>query len=154
MRILISEQCLYFSASILFGVLAALFYELFHFLRALIPHHAIVVSVEDFIYCSTCAVLFIFLTYALSYGEIRWFGIFGALSGAFLYRFALGRKLKKYIDRLADALRRLCARVVKSVIKPLIMELKKFTARLRAYQNIRTDHRIRKKILSLPKRRF
>ena len=154
MRILISEQCLYFLYSILLGALIALFYEPLRFLRVLFCHKTPLIAVEDFLYCIFSAICFLFLTYALSYGEIRWFGVLGTLSGALLYRFTLGRLIRRCTEKLAIALKRVKRVLDKRVFRPIASALQRSIARRKSRRAIRLDHSIQKRLLKLSKRGF
>ena len=154
MRIEISEQCLYFLVCILLGALIAFCYEPIKLIRAFFKHPNWLISLFDFFFCIPAAVGFIFVTYALSYGEIRWFGVVGTFGGAILFRFSIGRLIQKITPKLVFQIRRFASAIRTRLVSPLLTRVRDFRdARLKK-RVIRKDQRIRKRLIRSVKRGF
>ena len=116
-----------FLSSILLGFCFGLFFEIFRFLRLALPHHTLLVAVEDLAFFLPATSVFLLFTFACSDGVLRWFSVAGLGIGFFLYMETLGKILLFFSDRILRFLRwllRLCYRLT---LKPLFNVIKKVT---------------------------
>lgn len=70
----------FFSGMFLVGI-----YEALIIFRRLIPHHSILISVEDFLYWLFVGVFLFGEIFRTNHGEIRWYFITGAVAGALFF---------------------------------------------------------------------
>lgn len=81
----------FLGASILVGMALFLLYDCFRIFRRIVPHGAIWIGVEDFIYWLICTVAIFLMLYRKNDGMIRGFAIGGVIAGMMIYFFLLSR---------------------------------------------------------------
>lgn len=101
----IQEQTTLFLYACLLGLPIGLFYDIFRVLRVLFPHHLIAITLEDILFCFSCAVVLAAFTVTACRGEFRLFYPVGMLLGSFLWRFLFGNPFLKIIRRTTAAIR-------------------------------------------------
>lgn len=109
MEIYISQQCLFFFLSILFGVCAGLFFDVFRIARIAVKHPSFFVAAEDFFFCISVSSVYIIFVFCANNGALRWFSFFGAAMGFYIYFVTVGRIVMKFSQLIIN--------FIKSVIK-------------------------------------
>ncbi|MBR6420423.1 MAG: spore cortex biosynthesis protein YabQ [Oscillospiraceae bacterium] len=106
----ISEEARLFLMSCLLGVPLGMLFDLFRTLRALLPHHPVIVFLEDTFF-ALCFCVSLQL-YASAFGQdaLRWYYTLGALLGLALWLLTLGAVWM----RLLRGIRRLLGRILHS----------------------------------------
>lgn len=103
--------------SFLLGVPAGVLLEIFRTLRALLPHHAVTVFIEDTLY--SFAICFLLQCYAWMYadGVLRWYHAAGALCGLCVWLITAGAvwarmlfRFRRFRGCIAAGMRRVCAK--------------------------------------------
>lgn len=84
--------------ALLMGIFITFIYDILRILRRAIPHGNFLVSLEDFVFWIYCAAKVFLLMYHESNGSLRWFAVFGALSGMFLYKKLVSPRFVKYVS--------------------------------------------------------
>lgn len=104
----------FFGISFLCGFGLIFTYDLFRILRRLIPHHTIVIAVQDFVYWVVAGVFLFSMMYRYNNGIIRLFSILGILLGMIFYQYVL-----------SDIWIRLVTRFIKFLFAPAVFIMKK-----------------------------
>lgn len=86
--------------SFLTGIYVTFVYDLLRIFRRVIPQGEFMVSLEDMIFWVYCALKVFLLMYHESNGTLRWFAVFGALVGMFLYRKLVSSLFVENVSRL------------------------------------------------------
>ncbi|MBR1700342.1 MAG: spore cortex biosynthesis protein YabQ [Lachnospiraceae bacterium] len=86
--------------SFLTGIYVTFVYDLLRIFRRVIPQGEFMVSLEDMIFWVYCALKVFLLMYHESNGTLRWFAVFGALVGMFLYRKLVSSFFVEHVSRL------------------------------------------------------
>lgn len=82
--------------SLLLGVFITFVYDLLRIFRRVVPHARFMVSLEDLGFWVYCGAQVFLLMYRESNGTLRWFAVFGALSGMVSYKKIVSPWLVKY----------------------------------------------------------
>ena len=90
--------------SFLLGILITLFYDLLRILRRVIPHGAILISLEDLSFWVLAAAGIFYLLYYENNGIFRWFSVIGALAGMLLYKETLSGPFVRLASAMANLL--------------------------------------------------
>jgi len=113
--------------SVVIGFFFGIFYECFRFLRLSFPHPTFLVGLEDLIFFLPVSVLFLLFTFAFSDGIIRWFSVFGAGLGFFLYQNTVGKIVFFFADLILSKIKQTLRFFFRLVFKPICFVLKKIT---------------------------
>lgn len=116
-----------FLYSIALGFSFGLFYELFRFLRLAIPHCNAAVAVEDLLFFLPVTAVFLLFTFAFSEGVVRWFSVFAAAMGFFLYFQTIGKILLFFSDRILRQIRRILGFFLRKTLLPICNVFKNIT---------------------------
>jgi len=95
---IIGEELSTFIQAVITGVIVCGSYYLLVILRKVIPHHIIVVSIEDVLFWIGTGIYIFIQMYNTSYGSIRWYFILGIVVGVFALIFS-HLKCKKLLDK-------------------------------------------------------
>ncbi len=95
---IIGEELSVFLQAVITGIIVCAGYYLFIIVRRLIPHHIVVISIEDIIFWIWAAIYIFIQMYNTSYGSVRWYFILGIVVGVVLLIFLM-RKCKKLLDK-------------------------------------------------------
>lgn len=138
MEVSSSHQIYVFSLCILLGILCGAFFDVQRFLRKLSFAGNARTMLEDVLFAFVCIGVMIGFGYYFNNGEIRYYQIMGALSGALFYAAALSRIFMKILFILFKIIRNLVIKplvkiclILLAPVKKLIFVLKKFILRLR-----------------------
>lgn len=74
-------------------------YDVCRFVRWLLPHHGIVVALEDILFWTAASVPAYGMFYIYNDGEIRWYGALAVLLGGILYEWGISRPVRRLGDR-------------------------------------------------------
>lgn len=77
-------------------------YDFLRFFRWVIPHHKIVVAVEDILYWSLMAVPAYAVFFLYNDGAIRWYGVLAVIIGGVLYEKGISELLRKIGNRYLE----------------------------------------------------
>lgn len=80
----------------LLGMILMAGYDIWRFLRWLIPHHKIVVMAEDIIYWSIMSIPAYIVFFIYNEGEIRWYGALAILIGGILYEKGISQVVRRF----------------------------------------------------------
>jgi len=145
----IAQDTELFLLSVLLGVFFGLFYEVFRLIRLAIPHSTFLVACEDFFFFLPVTAVFLLFTYAVSWGVIRWFSLFGVSIGFFLYRETLGKLIHSFSASLIQLIRRLFSLLFRRTLLPIWFVFKNITIFL--FTKCRKQVIIRKRIVESKK---
>ena len=90
--------------SLIMGIFINIVYDILRIIRRVIPHSALMVSVEDFGFWVYCGAEVFLLMYRESNGTLRWFAVSGAMAGMFLYRKLVSPFFVKYVSMVLGGL--------------------------------------------------
>ncbi|MCI8771807.1 MAG: hypothetical protein HFH73_11825 [Lachnospiraceae bacterium] len=77
-------------------------YDLFRFLRWLVPHHKVVIWAEDILYWSLVSIPVYAVFFLYNNGEIRWYGVLAVILGGLLYEGGISRMLSRFGRRYLE----------------------------------------------------
>lgn len=80
-----THENLFLCYSIAMGIFITFVYDLLRIFRRVIRHNSFFVSLEDLLFWVFCALSVFALMYSMGNGNLRWFAVFGALGGMFVY---------------------------------------------------------------------
>lgn len=90
-----------FLQSLSTGAFLMVSYDILRTLRIVIPHRAIWVGAEDFLYWIYAGLITFSLLYAQNDGEIRWFVVAGVFAGMLVYNALISRFFLKVLKKAA-----------------------------------------------------
>lgn len=114
------------------GIFITFVYDILRILRRVLPHGSFLVSLEDCAFWMYCAGRVFLLMYHESNGTLRWFAIFGAIVGMFLYRKLVSPFFVKYVSMLLQKILHILTRLLTFVLRPFVRlagKLREKTAR-------------------------
>ncbi len=114
--------------ALLMGIFITFIYDNLRIIRRVIPHGALLVSLEDIVFWIYCGVKVFLLMYHESNGTLRWFAILGALVGMILYKKTVSPFFVKYVSRLFQKILMIIGKIGNIMIKPFILVIKKAKA--------------------------
>lgn len=125
MEISITHQCQSFLLALGVGAGLSLLYDLFRFLRLILPEQSWRIAVEDVLYCLLCG--FITVRFALwaDQGRLRIYLLLGELLGWLLCHFTLGQLLYAAARRMIDRLSRILRWLFRHILLPLYKLLRR-----------------------------
>ena len=138
----VSVQTVEFFCSALLGVGILVFYDFLRTVRAYIKESRAITAFFDALFW-VCAVLALF-TFVMTYteGRMRWYVLFGAFCGGFVYRAAASEIVFRVMKTTADA----AIRLLRLMARPLYLLLSFFKRRAgklegKAYRAVRNRRR-------------
>ena len=107
------------------GVFITFVYDLFRIVRRVCAHNRFWVSIEDILFWIFCAVSVFYLMHTQSNGTLRWFAVFGALVGMFLYKKTVSVFFVKWMSAGLIWVKRLLLRILWFIGRPFAFLAKK-----------------------------
>lgn len=104
--------------ALLMGIFITFLYDILRIFRRVIPHIRFWVSVEDLIFWIYCAVEVFLLMHHESNGTLRWFAVFGALTGMLLYKKLVSPFFVKYVSMVLKRFVELLAKLGNILMSP------------------------------------
>ncbi len=104
--------------SLIMGIFINIVYDVLRIIRRVIPHSALMVSVEDFGFWVYCGAEVFLLMYRESNGTLRWFAVIGAMAGMFLYRKLVSPFFVRYVSLVLGALAEGVVKAVSRLCRP------------------------------------
>lgn len=117
----VQSQALSFLLSILLGVCAGIFYDVFRILRLSLSANKFVVLVQDILFWLFTAVASFLFIFVVNNGEFRLYFVFGELIGFGVYYFTMGVAVMKVTEFLVKIIKR----VFKFIFRILLFPFKK-----------------------------
>lgn len=93
---IIMGQVRFVLVTLCLGMLLMTGYDIIRFVRWIIPHHKILVGVEDLLYWTAVSVPVFVVFYIYNNGEIRWYGALAVLLGGILYEKGISSVLRRF----------------------------------------------------------
>lgn len=112
------------------GIFVTFIYDILRIFRRVIPHNNFFVSLEDCLFWVYCAIRVFLLMYHESNGTLRWFAIFGALGGMFVYMRLVSPFFVKYVSWLLQKLLHVLGKVLGFLLRPVVRLIKRIRERL------------------------
>ena len=103
----VAVQISRFLCSILLGLPAGLLLDCFRTLRAILPHHALLVFLEDTVYVFLCVFMVQCYVWMYAGGAFRWQYAAGACIGLAVYLVTVGAVWMRMLSRIRKAVRNL-----------------------------------------------
>ena len=113
-------QMTLFLRSILLGLPAGLLLDCFRTLRALLPHHALLVFLEDTVYVFLCVFTVQCYVWMYAGGAFRWQYAAGACIGLAVYLATVGAVWMRMLGRLRRAVRHFLRLTGRMLIQPVL----------------------------------
>lgn len=111
------------------GIFITFIYDILRILRRVFPHGSFLISLEDIFFWIYCTVRVFLLMHHESNGTLRWFAIFGALTGMLLYMRFVSPFLVKHVSRILQWIVHIVVRVIRFVLRPFLYLLEKIRVR-------------------------
>lgn len=112
------------------GIFITFIYDILRIFRRVVPHNSFFVSLEDCLFWVYCAIRVFLLMYHESNGTLRWFAIFGALGGMFVYMRLVSPFFVKYVSWLLQKLLHALGKVLGFLLRPVVRFIKRIRERL------------------------
>jgi spore cortex biosynthesis protein YabQ len=106
--------------ALLTGIYITFLYDILRVLRRVFPHGNFLVSVEDIVFWIYCAAKVFLLMYHESNGTLRWFAIFGAISGMLLYLKLVSPFFVRYVAFILKKLLGVLGRIGRFISRPAV----------------------------------
>jgi len=135
MEVSSSQQVNIFLLCILSGCLCGAFYDIQRFLRKKTKPGKVRVFVEDCIFCAFCIFVIIGTGFIFNNGELRYYQLLGAASGALFYAAALSRFFMKLFDFFFFLIEKIIVKPIKKIITLILIPLKGMTVKIRKLNN-------------------
>ncbi len=110
----VEEELLLFGGAILLGIPSGILFDLFRFLRRLIPHHWSVTMLEDIFFLTVASFLLLCYVSGFARGEFRMHYVIGCLCGFILHECTLGRFFFSLWDSFVQILMKISRLFVKT----------------------------------------
>lgn len=135
--------------SFLFGIFLTWFYDLFRILRRVISHGIFWISVEDMIFWISASLGIFLLLYYENNGAFRWFAVFGAGAGMFLYKKTVSEWWVRIVSGLICCILRIAGMILKTLFAPVrIVGRKVRTLGRRLIRRLKKAYRIRRRSIN------
>lgn len=125
MNKVIMVELRFFTASIIWGMLLIVFYDLLRIFRRVIKHNSFFVAIEDIIYWVTCSILIFRMMYKQNNGIIRGFSILAMLIGMLIFHHAISDFFVNIVSVFIHRLFHFIGMILKTIFKPFHFILKK-----------------------------
>lgn len=102
------------------GIFITFIYDLLRIFRRVVPHRGFFVSAEDLFFWIYCGGEVFLLMYHKSDGTLRWFAVFGALAGMFLYRKLVSPYFVKYVSLALNKVLNVLGKGLKLLCRPFL----------------------------------
>ena len=126
MEISITHQCQTFLYALLLGAALSLLYDVFRFLRLILPEQNWRIALEDIIYCLLCAFFTVYFALEWEQGRLRSYLLLGEFLGWILCHFTLGQLLYDAAKRIIFCIERLFHWIWKHFLRPIAKLLQGF----------------------------
>lgn len=91
------------------GAAITFLYDILRIFRRVIRHGSLLLSLEDLLFWTGCAVSVFYLLYQENNGTLRWFAVMGAMLGMLIYKAAIGRFFVYYTAKGLRKMKKLFA---------------------------------------------
>lgn len=125
MNKVIMVELRFFAASIIWGMLLIVFYDLLRIFRRVVKHNGLFIAIEDIIYWVVCSILIFRMMYEQNNGIIRGFSILAMLLGMLIFHHAISDFFVNIISVLIHKLFHFIGMILKTIFKPFYFVLKK-----------------------------
>lgn len=115
----------FFVASIIWGMLLIIFYDLLRIFRRVIKHNALFVGIEDVIYWVICSILIFRMMYKQNNGIIRGFSILAMLIGMLIFHHVISDFFVNIISSLIHKFFHFIGMVLNIIFRPFYFILNK-----------------------------
>lgn len=109
-----------FLASVVWGIILVVLYDVIRILRRVIRHNCLVAGMEDVIFWSVSAILIFRMMYEINDGGIRGFAVGGVLIGMILYHYSISDYLVYIISKGIHKGERGIVKAFLFITKPLV----------------------------------
>lgn len=121
----LSEQTIYFLASVVFGAALSVLYDLFRLIRMMDEKNAAAAVIGDILFFVTAGVLTSLFALPFNKGEVRGFIILGEAIGFLLTHITLGAVFRKVSGAVIMTLKNIARKIFK-IVKKLFQKLLNF----------------------------
>lgn len=121
----IRRELLFFFQSFSFGVCVLLAYDFLRAARRVFPRGLFLVSLEDFLFCTTAWVGYFLLNQWENDGQVRGFSLAALALGMVFYHFCLGRGVLFTLTFLLGKIKRVFGLIVHTLLRPLMFFCRK-----------------------------
>ncbi|WP_097014579.1 spore cortex biosynthesis protein YabQ [Anaerocolumna aminovalerica] len=125
MNKVIMVELRFFAASVIWGMLLIVFYDLLRIFRRVVKHNGFFIAIEDIIYWVICSLLIFRMMYEQNNGIIRGFSILAMLLGMLIFHHAISDFFVNIISVLIHKLFHFIGMILKTIFKPFYFVLKK-----------------------------
>lgn len=101
------------------GAFITFVYDCLRIFRRVIPHKILLISLEDLIFWGFCAIEVFLLMYREGNGTLRWFAVFGAMAGMFLYKKTLSAPFVQIVSRILQKILQVLSKIWNILTKPV-----------------------------------
>lgn len=109
----------FFLASVIWGVIILIIYDVIRIFRNIIKHNYFFIGVEDLIFWIISGLLIFRMMYIQNDGIIRGFSILGMTLGMIVYNQGISAFFVTYISKLILFVKKMIAKVIHFLLKPI-----------------------------------
>ncbi len=111
--------------ALLTGIFITFVYDVIRIFRRVVPHNSFFVSLEDLGFWIYCGGTVFLLMYHESNGELRWFAVFGAVTGMLFYRKLFSPPFVKYVSLILSKILEGLGKILRWLLRPFHLILRK-----------------------------
>lgn len=115
-----SEENVFLLYAFASGIYITFIYDILRILRRVVPHKAMLISLEDLAFWIFCAIHIFQLMHRESNGSLRWFAVMGALVGMLLYKKTVSGLIVKYVSAVLCRVRDFLCRILGLCFRPAV----------------------------------
>jgi len=119
----------FFGASIFWGMLLLIIYDMLRILRRVVKHNGFFIAIQDILYWVTCSLLIFHMMYQQNNGIIRGFSILAMLIGMLIYHAQISDLVVYVISEILNKTIKLIGKLIALLFMPIRIILNK-TGRL------------------------
>lgn len=114
----IINEVSFFLGAVFMGIVITFCYDFLLILRRLMRHNGFFVSMEDFLFWVTCAVVVFYMLYRENNGVLRWFAVVGAAIGMVLYKMIIGKHFVHIVSGILMKQISLLRKIIGFILRP------------------------------------
>ena len=122
-----------FGCMFLLGVILGILFDFLKVKRRLLGSSKIVVFIDDFLFSILSVILFLFASFVLNNGIIRWFAIVCLFIGFVLYLSTISKPIIYFFFKTIDCLKKVISKATGFVLRPVVYLSVKFAEPIEVY---------------------
>jgi len=109
----------FFGASMFWGMLLLVIYDMLRILRRVVNHNGFFIAIQDILYWVTCSLLIFHMMYQQNNGIIRGFSILAMILGMLIYHAGISDLLVYFISEILNNIIKFIGKLIALLFMPL-----------------------------------